>query len=84
MGYKYFFEKDSKYALNFKLTQTCASIKTFYLGPNLTPFLTFFAESVRGLKFLTQVQLGCEGGILQIKDLLSNSKSFAVRFWKRV
>ena len=56
-----FSDKDSKYDVNFKLTQMFISIKTFYCQKeegalilfNL-PLFSIFLESVGGSKFLTQ------------------------------
>ena len=63
LGSKYGSDKDTKYAVKFKLTQFCFSIKTFYwqkeestlILSNLPVFL-FFSRSVGGSKFLAQVQ----------------------------
>ena len=49
LGSKYVSNKDNKYAVNFKLTQTCIAIKTFYnqkeestlILSNLSLFLLF-------------------------------------------
>ena len=61
---------------------TSKRLEYLALGPNLTLPFAFLQGSVGAPKFLTQEQLGCEIGILQIQDLLSDLRSFAVRFGK--
>ena len=61
---------------------TSKRLEHLALGPNRTLTFAFLQGSVGASKFLTQEQLGCEGGIFQIQDLSSDLRSFAVRFGK--